>query len=108
MNTVSPLSKDHRAKTSKESKPIIAKPKISLSTAKKVLKSSKREIGSAETFWLNTYIENRVRGECLPLNLYSNDIVAEIVRTFGDKAGTFTENINLDFNKQMPNPLSTS
>ena len=108
MNTVSPLSKDQRAKTSKESKPIIAKPKISLATAKKVLKASKREIGSAETFWLNTYIENRVRGECLPLNLYSNDIVSEIARTFGDKAGTFTENINLDFNRQMPNPLSTS
>ena len=108
MNTVSPLSKDHRAKTSKESKPVIAKPKISLPTAKKVLKASKREIGTAETFWLNTYIENRVRGECLPLNLYSNDIISEISRTFSDKAGTFIENINLDFNRQMPNPLSTS
>ena len=112
MNTASPLSKDQRKKKDageKTDKPK-PKPKISLATAKKILKPSKRIIGEAETYWLNNYIENRVRGECLPLNLWSNDIVSEIHKTFGGSS-SFIDSVLRDFESQMPsmiNPVSTS
>jgi len=96
MNTGSPLAKDHKVKKEATSEKIKKeKPKISLSTAKKILKPSKRIIGTAETLWLNGYIENTVRGECLPLNLLSNDILSEIIRTFGagEGADKFTARI---------------
>jgi hypothetical protein len=88
MNTGSPLSKDHKIKKEATSEKIKKeKPKISLATAKKLLKPSKRIIGTAETIWLNDYIENTVRGECLPKNLLSNDILSEIIKSFGAGKG---------------------
>jgi hypothetical protein len=88
MNTGSPLAKDHRLKKEPTSEKIKKeKPKISLATAKKILKPSKRIIGTAETIWLNNFVENTVRGECLPLNLLSNDLLSEIIRTFGAGEG---------------------
>jgi hypothetical protein len=88
MNTGSPLAKDHKVKKEPTSEKIKKeKPKISLATAKKLLKPSKRIIGTAETKWLNDYVENIVRGECLPLNLLSNDIFSETLKTFGAGEG---------------------
>ena len=88
MNTGSPLAKDHRVKKEPTSEKIVKdKLKISLATAKKILKPSKRIIGTAETKWLNDFIENTVRGECLPKNLLSNDILSEIIKTFGAGEG---------------------
>jgi hypothetical protein len=108
MNTGSPLTKDQKGKKITEEKIIKAKPKISLATTKKILKASKREIGTAEAFWLNTYIDNKVRGECLPLSLYSNDLPAELIKTYGSNAQVFIDKILLDFAIQMPNPLLAS
>jgi len=108
MNTGSPLTKDQRTKKPTEEKIVKTKPKISLATTKKILKASKREIGTAEAFWLNNYIDNKVRGECLPLSLYSNDLPAELIKTYGSNAQVFIDKLLLDFQSQMPNPVSTS
>ena len=105
MNTVSPLSKDQRVKKTSKERVIKQKPNISLSTAKKILKASKRVIGETETLWLNRYIENRIRGECLPLSLYTNDLQSEIINTFGTDAPIFINKILLDFETEMPNPF---
>jgi len=96
MNTGSPLAKDHKVKKEPTSEKIKKeKPRISLAIAKKLLKPSKRIIGTAETNWLNDYMENTVRGECLPKNLLSNDLLSEIIRTFGagEGADNFTAKI---------------
>ena len=96
MNTSSPLAKDHKVKKEATSEKIKKdKLGISLATAKKILKPSKRIIGTAETKWLNDFVENLVRGECLPKNLMSNDLPSEIIRTFGagEGADKFTARI---------------
>lgn len=82
MNYGSPLSKDHRVKK-EDATPKKVKPAISIGTAKKVLKATGRPIGSFEANWLNRYIENKVRGECLPPSLLSNDLPSQLLTMFG-------------------------
>jgi hypothetical protein len=99
MNYGSPLSKDHRAKKDEE------KPKkeksISLGTTKRILKKTNYPIGINEMIWLNSYIENRMRGECLPITLLSNDIQVELFRLYGKEgAEKFEKKIITDFCQQ--------
>lgn len=94
----SPLTKDHKRKVIQED---FKKPKnrISSGTAKKILKTSEAAIGVVETDWLNRYMENKVRGESLPLSFVSNDLYAEICRTYGKGSTQFIEKIVEDFKK---------
>jgi len=101
MNTSSPLSKDH--KTKKE--PLLPKfPKqkfpIGIGITKKILKNAEAVIGAVEMRWLNSYIENRIQGECLPRSFLSNELPSEIIRTYGLGADKFIEKIVLDFKQQ--------
>jgi hypothetical protein len=99
MNTGSPLSKDQKIAKVKEDFVKKPKNKISSGTAKKILKESGATIGVVETNWLNGYMENRVRGESLPLSFISNDLYAEICRTYGKGSTQFIERIVADFKR---------
>ena len=104
MNYGSPFSKDHK-KPKKEEELEKFKPeklKISIATAKKILKPLKVEVGLAETKWINQYVENVVRSRCLPLSLLSNDFPAEVQRTFGEDAKGFLETMLRDFQLNSP------
>ena len=98
----SPLSKDQRIKT--KAVPLDKFPKqrfpISIGITKKILKSSEAVIGAVEMHWLNSYIENRIQGECLPRAFLSNELPSEIVRTYGIEADKFIEKIVADFKQQ--------
>jgi hypothetical protein len=103
MNTSSPLSKDQRVK--KLTAPPLAKfPKekfpIGIGIAKKILKSSEANIGAVEMRWLNSYMENRIQGECLPRSFLSNELPSEIIRIYGIGADKFIEKIVYDFKQQ--------
>ena len=101
MNKGSPLTKDQKiAKAVKDDFGKKAKNKISSGTAKKILKASGATIGIVETDWLNRYMDNRVRGESLPLSFLSNDLYAEICRTYGKGAAQFIERIVTDFKRE--------
>jgi hypothetical protein len=102
MNYGSPLSKDHRVK--KEDAPKKDKPKISVGTAKRILKSP--TVGIVAAAWLNHYIENRVQGECLPKSFLSNDILAELARTYGAESEKFLEATRAAYRREfsIPNP----
>ena len=107
MNTSSPLSKDHRAK--KEAPlPKFPKPKypISVGTTKKILKTSNEVVGAVEMHWLNSYIENRIQGECLPRAFLSNELPSEIIRIYGIEADKFIEKIVTDFKQQCGHSIS--
>ncbi len=76
--------------------------KISVATAKKILKSTKRVIGNREAVWLNFYIENRVQGECLPRAFLSNDLPSEIIKAYGVLgADRFNNEIITAFNREL-------
>lgn len=102
MNYGSPLSKDHRAKKDEyDPLPKKEKPKLSLGTAKKLLKTSNHPIGINEMIWLNSYMLNKVQGECLPKTFLSNDLPTEIYRVYGkDGAEAFQKKIIADFCNQ--------
>lgn len=103
MNYGSPFSKDHKkSKTDELEKFKPEKLKISIATAKKILKPLKIEIGLSETKWVNQYVENVVRSRCLPLSLLSNDFPAEVQRTFGEGAKDFLETMLRDFQLNSP------
>lgn len=98
----SPLSKDQR---SKKPAPLLAKfPKqkfqISVGITKKILKTSGAVVGAVEMRWLNSYIENRIQGECLPRSFLSNELPSEIIRTYGIGSDKFIEKIVYDFKQQ--------
>jgi hypothetical protein len=85
------------------------KPNISVATAKKILKAAKRPVGTAEAVWLNYYIENRVRGECLPRAFLSNDLPSEIVKAYGaEGAEKFLGEVLAAFAKVTPPPGGVS
>ena len=69
--------------------------KISIATTKKVLKS--KIVGQSEMKWLNTYIENRIQGECLPKAFHSNDLLAELIKTYGEDSNKFILRIIDDY-----------
>ena len=96
-------------KPTKEDKlPKKEKLKISLATAKKILKSTKLPIGQSETIWVNQYVENAVRGSCLPLALLSNDFLSELPKAFGpEKASDFLEQMLKDFLVNSPKTAPT-
>lgn len=73
---------------------------ISLATARKVLKMKDITIGEADMKWLNRYMENRVRGESLPMSFWSNDILSELQRSYGPDSVTFLQKVKLDFRSQ--------
>lgn len=105
MNYGSPLSKDQRIdKKDEQNLPKKEKPKISVGTAKRLLKSP--TVGVVAASWLNHYIENRVQGECLPKSFLSNDIMAELVRTYGADAEKFIEATRAAYRREfsIPNP----
>ena len=102
MNTSSPLSKDHKIK---KTAPLLAKfPKekfpIGIGITKKILKTAGTIVGAVEMRWLNSYIENRIQGECLPRSFLSNELPSEIIRTYGIGADKFIEKIVYDFKQQ--------
>jgi hypothetical protein len=107
MNYGSPLSKDHRAKKEADA-PKKEKPKISVGTAKRILKSP--TVGIVAAAWLNQYIENRVQGECLPKSFLSNDILAELARAYGADSEKFLEATRVAYRREfsIPNPESAS
>jgi len=83
MNTGSPLTKDQKFKPDTDT---YKKPKQSINsgTVKKILKVLDGVvIGASEVTWFNRYMENKVAGECLPKSFLSNDLYAEICRTYG-------------------------
>ena len=94
-NFASPLTKDQKPKKGEE---VIPKQKfpISLGTTKKVLND--KNLGTTDMVWFNNYIENRVRGECLPLSLYSNGLMGEIVSIYGaQEAEKFLQSVRAAF-----------
>ena len=94
----SPLTKDQKtAKVVEVKKP---RQLISSGTARKILKTSGAVIGTVETAWLNRYMENKVSGECLPRSFVSNDLYAEICRTYGKGSTQFIEKIVNDFKRE--------
>ena len=114
MNYGSPLSKDTRQVKKKDDQLEKFKPeksKISVATTKKVLKPLKVEVGQSECRWLNQYVENEVRGRCLPLSLMSNDFLAELEKTFGEEGSKgFLETLRTAFQLNSPKgvvPLET-
>jgi hypothetical protein len=99
MNTGSPLTKDQKFKPDTDT---YKKPKqlINSGTVKKILKLSDAVIGASEVAWFNRYMENKVAGECLPKSFLSNDIYAEICRTYGSIGSTqFILKIVTDFKR---------
>ena len=113
MNFGSPLSKDHKLKKGKkeeeEKKFAKEKFKISIATTKKVLKE--KVVGHSQMVWLNNYMENKVRGECLPASFLSNDLPAELIGTYGEEgADKFKEAVRAAYvihcpkDTAQPNP----
>jgi len=104
MNFGSPLSKDHKLKKGKkemEEKFAKEKFKISVATTKKVLKE--KIVGHSQMVWLNNYMENKVRGECLPASFLSNDLPAELIGTYGEEgAEKFKEAIRAAYILNCP------
>lgn len=100
MNTGSPLSKDQRV--AKPTNPVVVKKKISIGagTAKKLLKDSGAVIGAGEVSWLNRYMENKVAGESLPKSFLTNDLYAEICRTYGKDSKHYIAKIVSDFKRE--------
>lgn len=114
MNYGSPLSKDTRQVKKKDDqleKFKSDKPKISIATTKKVLKPLKVEVGQSECRWLNQYVESEVRGRCLPLSFLSNDLLAELEKTYGAEGSKdFLETLRTAFQLNSPKgvvPLET-
>ena len=104
MNSGSPLSKDWKGK---KDEPLAKFPKpkftISMATTKKILKKTGGVIGLIEMRWLNTFMENKVQGECLPKSFVSNDLPSEIIRTYGPIEGEkFIDGIVSEFLRQCP------
>ena len=109
MNFGSPLSKDHKLKKSKkeeeEKKFAKEKFKISVATTKKILKE--KTVGHSQMVWLNNYMENKVRGECLPASFLSNDLPAELIGTYGeDGAEKFKVAIRAAYLAHCPKELT--
>jgi hypothetical protein len=102
MNHGSPLSKDQRIQKPKEEEWKQEKPKISVATAKKILKPLKVEVGQFECRWVNRWVENEVQGKCLPKALFSNDFLAEVNKTFGAEADGFLCRLRTDFQATAP------
>lgn len=103
MNHGSPLSKDQRyKKPAEEEKFKPEKPKISLATAKKILKPLKIEVGQSECLWVNRWVENEVRGRCLPPSLLSNDFLAEVGKIFAEGGDEFLGRLRADFVLNSP------
>ena len=104
----SPLTKDQKVK--KADAPPKEKYKISVGTTKKILKIKGVALGLSDMRWLNGYIENKVRGECLPLTFWSNDILSELSTCLGDEgSSTFIKGVRTAFCQQCrPNLLLTS
>lgn len=104
----SPLSKDQKVKKPVEGIPK-EKFKISVGTTKKILKIKGVTLGIADMKWLNWYIENKVRGECLPLSFWSNDILSELGCLGDEGSAKFIVETKKAFCVQRrPNLLSTS
>lgn len=102
----SPLSKDQRIKKPVEDKLPKEKFKISVGTTKKILKIKGVSLGIADMKWLNTYIENKVRGECLPLSFWSNDILSELMCLGDEGSAKFILDVKKAFCQQCrPNLL---
>jgi hypothetical protein len=104
----SPLSKDQKEKKVVEIPK--AKFKISLATTRKVLKIKGAALGESDMKWLNGYMENKVRGECLPLSFWSNDLLSELAKCLGPTASEkFIEDIKTAWKIQCrPNLELTS
>ena len=108
MNHGSPLSKDQRIKkpTDELEKFKPEKPKLSVAVVKKILKPLKVEVGAFEAGWVNRWVENEVQGKCLPRSLLSNDFLAEVGKTFGDKAEEFLGRLRSDFQVIAPKAVA--
>ena len=103
----SPLTKDQKAKKEEEWKK--EKFKISVGTTKKILKMKDVAVGSSEMKWMNAYMENRVRGESLPMSFLSNDLPSQIQRAYGPGTELFLAKVRDDFRAQNGfSPLSAS
>lgn len=104
----SPLSKDQKVKVADA--PPKERYKISVGTTKKILKINGVSLGLSDMRWLNGFIENKVRGECLPLSFWSNDILSELSNCLGDEGSSkFIKEIRTAFCRQCrPNLLLTS
>ena len=103
LNYGSPFTKDHKKVKNEELEKFKPeKLKISIATAKKILKPLKLDVGLAEAKWVNQYVENEVRARCLPLSFLSNDFPAEVQRTFGEGAVGFLEKMLRDFQLNSP------
>jgi hypothetical protein len=103
MNHGSPLSKDQRQKKTdpKEEKFAKEKFKISVATTKKILKE--RIVGHSQMVWLNQYMDNKIRGECLPLSFLSNDLPSELARSYGEEgAEKFKESVRAAYLATCP------
>jgi hypothetical protein len=101
----SPLSKDQRPKKIVDSTPK-EKFKISVGTTKKILKIKGVNLGLADMKWLNGYIENKVRGECLPISFWSNDILSELGCLGDEGSAKFIMDVKRAFCQQCrPNLL---
>jgi hypothetical protein len=106
MNFVSPLSKDTRGKKEAPTEKKKERPKMSLATTKKILKPLKMEVGQSECRWMNSWVENEIRGACLPLALLGNDFLAELEKTFGSEGSqTFLERLRKEFLQAAPRTL---
>jgi hypothetical protein len=96
----SPLTKDQKPKKPMEGIPK-EKFKISLATTRKVLKIKGVSLGESDMKWLNGYMENKVRGECLPLSFWSNDLLSELPKCLGSEGATkFIDAIKTAFHAQ--------
>ena len=100
MNHGSPLTRDQRPK--KEEAPKKVGPKISLGATRKILKPLGIEVGGAERDWVDRWVENQVRGTCLPLSLYSSEFLSELGRVFGDGGADFQKRLLDDFRRCFP------
>jgi hypothetical protein len=98
MNYGSPLNKDQKVK--KEEQPQKEKPRITKGGAKRILG---RSVGEWERGWVNRWVENQVRGRCLPLSVWSDSFLSEIENVFGAVgASDFHKQLLADFERERP------
>lgn len=95
MNTLSPLKQKLEPKTI-----VVKKTTYSGGTVRKILKDTGAVVGFSEVAWLNRYMANKVAGECLPKSFLSNDLYAEICRTYGKGSAQFIDQIVKDFKRE--------
>lgn len=95
-NFGSPLTKDQKDKKVKQETIPKQKYPLSLATTKKILNDKKLILGRADVVWFNMYMENKVRGECLPPSFLTNDLPSEIYTVYGNPE-PFLATVKKDF-----------